>query len=135
MASSILSNVPRLSNSITPLSPMRHRKTRTRLFFFPLALICSHHLFAFSAVDVGVALPAFFSLSAPYSGSWLGSPSCRPPPTLEMAPFCLQNVRVVVNACPFGFTALSAISLYSSVDRNPLPSHVRSSTVLFPLCI
>ena len=45
-----------------PCLPMRHLKTRTRLFFLPLALICSHHLFAFSAVDVGIALPAFFSL-------------------------------------------------------------------------
>jgi len=45
-----------------PCLPMRHLKTRMHLFFLPLALICSHHLFAFSAIDVGITLPAFFSL-------------------------------------------------------------------------
>jgi len=44
---------------------MRHLKTRMCLFFLPLTLICSHHLFTFSAIDVGIALPAFFLLFSP----------------------------------------------------------------------
>lgn len=43
-----------------------------------------------------------------------------------MVPFFLQNVRVLVNACPFGFTAVSAICLLLNLalDLKPFVFHI-----------
>ena len=76
----------------------------------------------------------FFTLSPHCSGSWLGSPSSYPWDSTSLSSKCSSHRQCM----PFWFHgALQCllVLLGLALDWNLLPSHVRSSTMLFSLSI